>query len=89
MGLRILIVFSMAWARSTSEAQVQSSKRTANSVVQIKGSERLRYTVRIALNPLGHPASLLPGCRPSLPPGDVDQGGTSHRQPTHHQLGES
>lgn len=48
------------------QSQLQSSQRPADSVEQIEGSERLRYTVRIALEPGaldvdGHPANLLPG----------------------------
>jgi hemolysin D len=49
-----------------SQSGVQGSQRTADTIDQVEGSERLRYTVRIALQPGaldvdGHPASLLPG----------------------------
>jgi HlyD family secretion protein/hemolysin D len=53
-------------AAQINQSQLQSSQRTADSVDQIEGSERLRYTVRIAIEPGafdvdGHPANLLPG----------------------------
>jgi HlyD family secretion protein/hemolysin D len=53
-------------AAPNNQSQVQNSQRTADSVDQIESSERLRYTVRIAIEPGaldvdGHPASLLPG----------------------------
>lgn len=53
-------------AGQTNQSQLQSSQRTADSADQIEGSERLRYTVRIAieqgaLDVDGKPANLLPG----------------------------
>jgi HlyD family secretion protein/hemolysin D len=55
-----------AEAAPVSQSGVQGSQRTADAIDQVEGSERLRYTVHIALQPEaldvdGHPASLLPG----------------------------
>jgi HlyD family secretion protein/hemolysin D len=55
-----------AEAAPVSQSGVQGSQRAADATDQVEGSERLRYTVHIALQPGaldvdGRPANLLPG----------------------------
>ena len=66
LGGTVISVDRDADAAPNNQSQVQNSQRTADSVDQIESSERLRYTVRIAIEPGaldvdGQPASLLPG----------------------------
>lgn len=56
-----------AEATPVNQSGAQGSQRAADGIDQVEGSERLRYTARIALAPGalldidGHPANLLPG----------------------------
>ena len=55
-----------AEAAPVSQSGAQGSQRTADAIDHVEGSERLRYTVHIALKPGtldvdGRAASLLPG----------------------------
>ena len=66
LGGTVMSVDRDAEAAPVGQSGVQGSQRTADAIDQVEASERLRYTVHIALAPGafdvdGHPASLLPG----------------------------